>query len=105
MNTALLLIDVQIGFEEPVWGKRNNPDAETAMARMLEAWRKHSLPVIHVQHCSTSENSPLRAGTRGVAMVVRSTASRYCCHETYIGPECSFRCVNGAAPGEGALES
>jgi len=65
MNTALLLIDVQKGFEEPYWGERNNPNAENNMERLLDRWRKLERSVIHVQHCSTEEKSPLRAGTRG----------------------------------------
>lgn len=64
-NTVLLIIDVQKGFEEPVWGKRNNPEAETNIALLLEAWRKNNRPVVHVQHLSLEPNSPLRASQPG----------------------------------------
>jgi nicotinamidase-related amidase len=56
---ALLLIDVQKGFDEPSWGKRNNLDAEQKIFELLSAWRKKSWPVIHVQHCSTEAGSSL----------------------------------------------
>ncbi|RLB61242.1 MAG: cysteine hydrolase, partial [Deltaproteobacteria bacterium] len=59
-NTALLVIDVQNGFDDPSWGKRNNPDTESNIALLLSMWRKKELPIVHIQHCSVEPNSPLR---------------------------------------------
>ena len=59
-NSALLVIDVQVGLDEPRLGARNNPDAERNMARLLAEWRRLGKPVWHVQHMSTEPNSPLR---------------------------------------------
>ncbi len=59
-NEALLIIDVQKGFAEPRWGKRNNPQAESNMALLLSHWREHNRPVIHIRHCSLEADSPLR---------------------------------------------
>src|SRR5690349_14295575 len=49
-TTALIIIDVQEGIDHPKHGRRNNPDAETNMARLLDAWRRTGRPIIHVQH-------------------------------------------------------
>ena len=62
---ALLLIDVQEGLKEASWGKRNNPDAEQTIARLLAGWRAAHLPVIHVQHRSLEPDSPLRRDQPG----------------------------------------
>ena len=64
---TLILIDVQQGFDNPAWGKRNNPDAEQKIARLLAFWRQNSWPVIHVRHCSLSPGSPLAEGQPGNA--------------------------------------
>lgn len=64
-NTALVVIDVQKGFDNPKWGVRNNLDAEENISRLLNDWRKEKLPVIHVQHCSSEDNSPLKPGQPG----------------------------------------
>lgn len=67
-KTALILIDVQEGFNQPVWGQRNNPHAEANMALLLAEWRKQKRPIYHIQHMSTSPNSPLRPDTAGNAI-------------------------------------
>ena len=67
-STALLLIDVQAGLDDPYWGARNNPGAETVLGQVLAAWRHNSWPVFHVQHLSTNPRSPLRPGQPGVEL-------------------------------------
>lgn len=63
--TALIVIDVQDGFDSPKWGRRNNPDAEANIARLIAAWRESDRPIFHIQHLSIEEGSPLGIGTAG----------------------------------------
>ena len=65
-KTALIIIDVQNGFDDSSWGPRNNPGAEAVIARLLGAWREAERPIIHVQHLSRNPASPLAPGQKGV---------------------------------------
>lgn len=66
--TGLVIVDVQVGLDEPRLGRRNNPDAEWNMARLLGAWRDAGRPVFHVQHMSVELQSPLRPELPGNAI-------------------------------------
>ncbi len=67
LNTALLLIDLQKGFdEEEYWGgNRNNKDAEKKAVQILEAWRKLNLPIFHIIHSSQNPVSRLHKSHPG----------------------------------------
>ncbi len=67
-KTALIIIDVQDGLDDPRYGRRSNPDAENNMARLLAAWREKKRPIFHIQHMSTNPNSPLRPELPGNAI-------------------------------------
>jgi nicotinamidase-related amidase len=64
-ETALLLIDVQVGVDVlSHWGgpngRRNNPDAETKMLQLLATWRNAKLQVAFTRHDSRESASPLK---------------------------------------------
>ncbi len=67
-QTALLMVDVQLGLDEPVWGTRNNTQAEANMQALMAHWRSENRPVIHIQHCSVEPDSPLRPDHPGNAI-------------------------------------
>jgi nicotinamidase-related amidase len=60
MQPVLMIIDVQKALDHYSWGRRNNPDAEQYIAKLLARWRELRLPVVHVQHLSTEPNSTYR---------------------------------------------
>ncbi|MCP4327523.1 MAG: isochorismatase family protein [Alphaproteobacteria bacterium] len=69
-ETALLLVDVQQGVDAlAYWGgpnaRRNNPDAEAAMRRLLDGWRQQALPVAFTLHDSREAASPLKLSQPG----------------------------------------
>ncbi|MHB8360563.1 MAG: cysteine hydrolase family protein [Thermoplasmataceae archaeon] len=64
-NSMLILIDIQKGFDDPIFGNRNNPEQENNAGNLLNLWRKHNLPLIHVRHDSLKDKSPLKYGKIG----------------------------------------
>jgi nicotinamidase-related amidase len=63
--TALIVVDLQRGTEDPSWGPRNNPSCEANVAALLEAWRSHGEPVVYIRHDSVEPGSTLRPGQPG----------------------------------------
>jgi nicotinamidase-related amidase len=61
-----MIIDMQVGMTWPDPAVRNNPQAETVIARLLEGWRQRNAPIVHVRHISRTPGSPFWPGQPGV---------------------------------------
>ena len=74
--TALLVIDVQQGFDHPThWGSTwSNPSFQANFEELLTSFRSASPAplIIHVRHDSLSEESPLHPSSEGNAFYVWS---------------------------------
>jgi nicotinamidase-related amidase len=57
---ALIVVDVQDGFDDPAWGKRNNPACEQHVAALVDRWEQLGWPLVVVRHDSVEPQSPLR---------------------------------------------
>jgi len=65
-STALIVIDVQRGFDDAeYWGRRNNPSCEENIVRLIESWREKEWPIVFVKHDSATPASPLAPGSPG----------------------------------------
>jgi nicotinamidase-related amidase len=64
-RVALLVVDVQQGFDDPGWPPRNNPACEDNVAALIEAWRANGQPIVYVRHDSTEPGSPFTPGEPG----------------------------------------
>lgn len=65
-STALIVVDVQKGFKDAsYWGPRNNPDCESNVGLLIDAWRDQDWPIVFVRHDSKIPSSPLVATGKG----------------------------------------
>ena len=68
VRSALVVVDVQRGFEDAAWwGRRDNPACERNIGELLAGFREHGQPVVFVRHDSTTPGSPLEPGAPGNA--------------------------------------
>ena len=63
---ALVVVDVQRGFEDPSFGPRGNPDCEGNVAALIAAWRAAGRPLVFVRHDWREPGAPLEPGTPGM---------------------------------------
>lgn len=90
-SPTLLLIDLQLGFDDAYWGRRNNLALEQRAGALLQAWRMSGRPVVHVRHMSTDPLSPLRPGQRGnefkpeTAPIAGDRVIEKCVNSAFIG--------------------
>ena len=61
-HCAVVVIDLQKAFEDPVFGPRNNPACEANVARLVEAWRENGRPVVFVRHHEKDRSSVFGPG-------------------------------------------
>ncbi len=72
---ALVVVDVQEGFDDPVWGPTTNPDCEANVARLIAAWAAAGAPIVVVRHDSRKPGSPLGPDAPGNALIAPVAAA------------------------------
>ena len=65
MSAVLVIVDVQNAIDDPLYGKRGQPETENNIAKLLAHWRAQNYPVLHIRHDSTDPNSPYHPGQSG----------------------------------------
>jgi nicotinamidase-related amidase len=65
-DAALVVVDVQRGFDDPSWGTRGDDgSAEANVAALVDAWRRSGRPVVLVRHDSVHPTPPLHPDADG----------------------------------------
>ena len=63
-NAVLVVIDVQKAWDNPTFGRRNNPEAEEVISRLISEFRGREKTIIHVRHDSVNPDSLFKEGKR-----------------------------------------
>jgi nicotinamidase-related amidase len=64
-SLALVVVDAQQGFDNPSWGRRNNPMCDDNIESLIVEWVRTGRPLVYVRHDSTEPGSPLKPGGSG----------------------------------------
>jgi len=69
-RTALIIVDVQRAFDEweAAGKRRNNPQAVARIVDLLNAFRDHGAPILHIRHEGTRPNSSFLPGGTGYSV-------------------------------------
>ena len=62
---ALVVVDVQQGFDDPWWGRRDNPACDDNIRALVEHWSERGRPLVYVRHDSEDPGSPLHPDNPG----------------------------------------
>ena len=62
-RSALIVVDVQKEFDEPSWGRRDNPAADDNIAALVTAFQAAGRPIVLVQHESGAGDEGFAPGT------------------------------------------
>ncbi len=62
---ALVVVDAQRAFDDPWWGRRNNPACDHNIAALDSEWARLGRPLVHVRHDSVIPDSPLHPAKPG----------------------------------------
>lgn len=64
---ALVVIDIQQGFDDPKWGPRNNPSCEENVRTLIDGFVAEGSAIVLVRHDSADPASPLHPDREGNA--------------------------------------
>lgn len=65
---ALIVVDMQVGLDDPQYGERCNPNCEVNVKSLLNAWREAGQPIFFTRHISLRTGSPLACGNAGTSI-------------------------------------
>jgi nicotinamidase-related amidase len=67
-DRALVVIDMQRGFDDPTWGRRDNAACEDNVRALVDGFRAEGAPIVLVRHDSPKPESPLHPDRPGNAL-------------------------------------
>lgn len=64
-NATLLVVDAQVAFDDPFWGRRNNPEADSNLEQLVSRFVETERPVVVIRHDSVNPDGLLHPSHPG----------------------------------------